>query len=183
MLGVAMPDLLKHKTLTAYLIAKLRATSIWIGFDRILKYTRRFFFLTRILRYIRIVVTIIETSTVLILFAALFIALIPILAVLIIMFTVSELIIGTRILKSDKLRLALSREHIYIISDAGVFGEGYARELADRGSSVFILSASLQKRFISLTESNGIYFIRHAFFFRLKRRYLAALTNKTVYLL
>ncbi len=178
-----MPDLLKHKTLTTYLIAKLRSTSFWNAVDRLLKYTRRFLFLTRVLRYIRIAVTIIETSTVLILFTALLIAFIPIFAVLLIMLTVAEIIIGTRILKSEELRLALARERIYIISDVGKFGEDFARALTDNDGTVFILSASLKRRFISLTKSNGVYYIRHAFFFRLKRRHLSALSHKTVYLL
>ena len=178
-----MPDLLKYKSYISYVAAKIRTTSIWNAADRTFKYTRRFLFFTRIFRYIKTAINIIETSAALVVLAALIIVLIPIALLFLIGFAIADFIIGTRILKGEVLRRALGRDSVYIISEAGNFGEGFARELSEKGASVFIITAAWNHKFISLTESGGIYYIRHAFFFRLKRKKLTELNKKITYLL
>ncbi len=178
-----MPDLLKYKTFIGYAAAKIRSTSLWNTADRTFKYARRFLFFTRIFRYIRTAISIIEASAALIVFAALVIVFIPITLLFLVVFAIADLIIGTRLLKGGALRSALGRDSVYIISEAGNFGEGFARELSKKGAAVFILTSSLRYKFISLTERDGIYYIRHAFFFRLKRKKLDKLNENITYLL
>ena len=178
-----MPDLLKYKTFISYLAAKIRSTGFWSAADRTFKYARRFLFFTRIFRYIRITVSIIEASAALIALTALIIALVPIALLFLIGFTIAELVIGNRILRSELLRQALDHKSIYIISQAGYFGKGFAKELSESGSAVFIITSALDGKFISLTERDGVYYIRHAFFFRLKRKKLTKLNEKITYLL
>ena len=109
-----MPELIKHKTFLAYLLAKLRKTSFWNIADRIIKYSRRFLFIGRIFRYISIAFAIIETSAVLIISAALIALVIPILFVALVSFYIADLIIGRRIMSGADLRFALKRDRIMI---------------------------------------------------------------------
>lgn len=178
-----MPELVKSKTFIAYIIAKLRSTSVWSLADRIIKYARRFMLVGRILRYISIAFTVIETSAVLILSAAVIAVLLPIMFIALVSFYIAEIIIGGRIMRSREMCGMLSRKQIYIISQAGDFGEGLAVELSRGGAAVFVITASLNKRFISAEQINGVYYIRHAFFFRLKRRMLEKNADKLIYLM
>ncbi len=178
-----MPELIKYKTFLAYLLAKLRKTSLWSIADRVIKYSRRFLFIGRIFRYISIAFAIIETSAVLIVSAALIALVIPVLFVALVSFYIADLIIGKRIMSSDNLRDALKRDKILIFSDAGSFGEGFAEELSKNGAAVFIITASPARKFISAKQENGVFYVRHAFFFRLKRRMLKGLDHKLIYLL
>ncbi len=178
-----MPELIKYKTFLTYLFAKMRKTSLWSIADRIIKYSRRFLFIGRIFKYISIAFAIIETSAVLILSAALLALVIPILFVAIVSFYIADLIIGRRIMSDANLRGALKRDKILIFSGAGSFGESFAEELSKNGAAVFIITASPSRRFISAKYENGVFYVRHAFFFRLKRRMFKGLGDKLIYLL
>ncbi len=178
-----MPELISCKTLITYLYSKMRKSSAYGVFERVSKVARRFTLVTRILTYTRVAVTVIETSAVLILFAAMTVALIPLILIILAALAALDYFIGKRILKGEALENALARERVYIISGIGVFGEGFARELADSGAAVFVITASPTRRFICAAELNGVWYIRHAFYFRLKRRKLSQISDKTVYLI
>lgn len=178
-----MPELIRCKTFITYIIAKIRKSTTYGMFDKMSRVFRRFTLAARILRYIHIAFTIIETSTVLILFAAVFLVLIPIAFAIFAVLAVLDLFIGTRILKSEELADMLMRERVYIISGVGTFGEGYARELAKGGAAVFVITPSFDKRFVCAREVGGVYYVRHAFYFRFKRKKLKDISDKTVYLI
>lgn len=178
-----MPEIVKYKTFVTYLFARLRSTSIWSLADRAVKYTRRFLLVGRILKYISIAFAIIETSAVLLLAAAALAVIIPIAFVALTGVYIADLVIGARILRSSQLRDFLSRERIYVISQAGDFGEGFARELLQSGAAVFVITAAPSRKFISARLDDGVYYVRHAFFFRLKRRMLAKREDRLTYLL
>ena len=178
-----MPDLIKHETLISFLFARVRATGVWESARGLYKYARRALLFTRILRYLRITLAIIEASAVLLLFAAVLAVLIPVFLLFGSILAAADFIVGKRILKSEALALELSKKRIYVIGQAGVFGEGLARSLADADSAVFVITAAPKKRFLAAKASDGVYYIRHSFFFRLKRQKLSKLSDKTVYLL
>ncbi len=178
-----MPELISCKTLITYVYSKMRKSSLYGIFERLSRLARRFTLVARIFSYIRITVTVIETSAVLILFAAVLALLIPLIIIILAVLAVSDYFIGRRILKSERLAKVLARERVYIISEAGDFGEGFARELTKSGAAVFVISASPSRRFISAQNEGGVYYIRHAFYFRLKRRKLSDISHKTVYLI
>lgn len=178
-----MPELISCKTLITYVYSKIRKSSAYSIFERVSKVMRRFTLVTRILTYIRIAVTVIEASAVLILFAAILITLIPLILITLAAFAVLDFFIGRRILRGNRLKEALTCERVYIISEAGYFGEGLARELADGGAAVFVISASPSRRFICASSRGGVWYIRHAFYFRLKRKKLSEISSKVVYLI
>ncbi len=178
-----MPELISCKTLITYIISKMRKSSLYGTLGRAYKIARRFTLLTRIFRYIRITVTVIEASAVLILFAAVIMALIPLALIIFAALVLLDYFIGKRVLKGEALEKALACERIYIISEAGAFGEGFARELAGSGAAVFVICPSASRHFICASAKEGVWYIRHAFYFRLKRRKLSQISNKTVYLI
>lgn len=178
-----MPELISCKTLITYVISKMRKSSLYGTLNRAYRIARRFTLITRIIRYIRVTVTVIEASAVLILFAAVLIALIPLAVLLLAVLAILDCFIGRRILESDSLARALACERVYIIAAADRFGEGFARELVAGGAAVFVISVSPLRRFISASEYDGVWYVRHAFYFRLKRRKLSKISDKTVYLI
>ena len=178
-----MPEILKYKTFVTYLVARLRSTSVWSLADRVIKYTRRFLLVGRILKYISIAFAIIETSTVLLLAVTVAAVIIPIAVVALTAVYIADLVVGARILRSRQLREYLSRERICVMAQAGDFGEGFARELSDGGEAVFVITAAPKRRFISAKMESGVCYVRHAFFFRLKRRMLVKCEDRLTYLL
>ena len=178
-----MPELIKCKTLITYIIEKIRATSLYAAADKALRYARRFMLVTRILGYIRIAAAIIETSALLILLAAVIVVLIPLILIALAVFAAADFLIGRRLLHSSELASALKRDRVYVIAETGQFGDGFAGELAGGGAAVFVITASPSEHFICAVRRGGVYYVRHAFFFRLKRRLLMSAADKTVYLM
>lgn len=178
-----MPELISAKTLLSYIYARLRQTSVYGIADRVIKYARRTLFIGRIIRTISVIFALVETSAVVLLSAAAIAVLLPITVVALAALYTADTIIGGRTLASRELRCDLSRERIYVISQAGGFGEGLAAELSRSGAAVFVITASLKKKFVSAQKTDGVYYVRHAFFFRLKRRMLTRHKDKLIYLL
>ncbi len=178
-----MPDLIKSKTFLTYIYARLRQTSVYGIADRVIKYARRTLFIGRIIHMISVIFALIETSAVLLLSVAAVTALLPVAVITLAALYTADIIIGGRILASRELRCDLSRKRIYIISQAGDFGEGFAAELSQAEATVIVITASLKKKFLSAVKIDGVYFVRHAFFFRLKRRMLSKCEDKLIYLL
>ena len=178
-----MPELITCKTLITYIAAKVRKNSLFSSFSKVYYAMRRIAFFGRVFRYLRIGFAIIEASAVLILFAAIFTVLVPIALIILAALALADFLIGSRILQSTQLEDILSRERIYIISAAGGFGDAFAHELAEGGAAVFVICPLSACRFITARWDDGVYYIRHAFFFRLKRRKLSHIHHKTVYLI
>ncbi len=178
-----LPALIEKKTFAAYLYASLRKTTLYDMLNRTLKLTGRFLFLTRLVGYIYTAIRIIEASAILILLSALLFAVIPLVLITLSVLATVDYILGSRFLRSPELSHALSRDKIYVISRASGFGEGFARELYKSGAAVFVTTGDLKKRFVTVKEESGVFYIRHAFFFRLKRRRFSKEPSKMRYLL
>lgn len=178
-----MPDFIKSKYFLSFLFKRIRGTAFYVTVQRAITYSRRFFLIGRIIRYIGIAVTVIETSAALIFLSALTLALIPVAVILLLFFFISDLVIGSRLLKSDEVCEYLGRKRIFVISEAGNFGKGLAKELAENGSAVLVVTWDPSMRFISGKMQDGVFYIRHAFYFRLKRKRLSSLSDRLVFLL
>ncbi len=177
-----MPELYNYKNLTSFLLAALRQTSVYSLVGKALKYTRRFMFFTRIFTYIRITVSVIEASAVLILLAAIILVMLPLVLIVFIGFFIADLLNSRRIFKSDMLEVMLQKERVYIICTAGNFGEEFAHELS-KNAAVFILTASLKRRFVTALCEGDVWYIRHSFYFKLKRKKLSKINSKIIYLM
>ncbi|MBE6612525.1 MAG: hypothetical protein E7632_08530 [Ruminococcaceae bacterium] len=176
-------DLLAKNTFSSYLWASIRKTSLYAAADRIATLTRRFLFLTRIFHYITIAVTIIETSAVLILIAAALVVLVPLALLLLLILTAADFFIGRRMLMCGELDDTLSKEKIAVIAGVGRYGEGMAQSLAASGYGVIVITADIRRRFFTARCMDGVWYVRHAFFFRLKRTRLSRMPERMIYLL
>ena len=178
-----MPEITHYNTTVSYLLAWLRSTAVYNALGRLIRYSRRFLFITRIFKYISIAAAIIETSAVLILAAAITVVLIPIALLVTAVFSAVSLIISVKIIKSPVLSEYLKRERIYVIADSGNYGKAMARELTDGGYAVFLITPSPKEHFVCARWEKGVLLVRHSFFFNLKRKKLNKLQDKLIYLL
>ena len=178
-----MPDFIKSNYLVTFLAGVIRRNTFVGAVRRALSHFRRFFLIGRIIRYLRIAVTVIEASAALIFITAAVLALIPLFILALLCFAIADRVIGTRALQSRELGAYLERDRVVIMHDAAEFGDGFAAELARSGAAVFIVTADPSRRFVSVYRKNGVYYLRHAFYFRLKRKCLSKHSDKLIYLL
>ncbi len=175
-------DLLEQRTFIGYLLSCLRQTSIFALYSHISAYLRRFLFVTRIARWASIAFRVIESSVILIFLCSILLCLLPIVIVILVIAAICDYFGGKRILSSQALLSAMERERIYCITHAGTFGEGFAAELAKSGT-VFVITADLRRPFFCARQEDGVFYIRHAFFFKLKRKYFCKMNDKMRWLL
>lgn len=178
-----MPDFIKSNYLLTFLVGAVRKNTFVGVARRAFAHFRRFFLIGRIIRYIRIAASVIEASAALIFITAVILALIPPTLLALAGFAIADRVIGTRALRSRELAAYLTRDRIVIMDGAAAFGEGFAAELARSGTAVFIVTADPSRRFVSAVRKNGVYYIRHAFYFRLKRKFLSKHSDRITYLL
>lgn len=178
-----MPDFIKSNYFFSFLVRLIRKNSFYGAVRRAYSHLKKFFLIGRIVRYLRIAVSIIEASAALIFISAAVLALIPLLLLSLIGFAVADRVIGSKIIRSREFNDYLQRHSIIIICGAAAFGEGFAAELARSGTAVFIVTADPSRRFVSAVRKNGVYYIRHAFYFRLKRKFLSKHSDRITYLL
>ncbi len=178
-----MPDFIKSNYFLPFLLGRFRGTSFFAVCKNIAGRLRRVFLIGRILRYIGIAVSVISASATLIAATAFFLLLIPLLALFATAAFLADRAVGSRIIKSRRLCEYLKRERIFVFAEAGGFGCGFAEAMATDGAAVFVVTQSPSRPFISAEFKNGVYYLRHPFYFRLKRRYLKHMQEKITYLL
>ena len=93
------PDLLKARNILSLYIDRARSTSLWNAADRAIKYTRRFFFVTKLLRFSAVIITFIQTSAMLIAAATLILTLLPLVLVIVLAAGISGWFCENRILR------------------------------------------------------------------------------------
>ena len=93
------PDILNAKNIFSLYIDRARSTSIWNAADRAIKYTRRFFFITKLLRFAAAVITFVQTSAMLIASATLILTLLPLVLIVVLAAGISGWFCENRILR------------------------------------------------------------------------------------
>ena len=174
-----LPDILTAKNLLSFYIKRIHSTPVWTIADRIMTYSRRLLFVTRILKYAALIISIIETSAILIVTATFLLAFLPVILFVAVIFNVADDINGSRLLK--KLDLRLDRDKIYVFFKTGRFGENTAREFG-KESAVFIVSNVFRHRFFTAKADGDVIIINKAFFIRLRQRYFNAVPEKMQYI-
>lgn len=173
---------LERRSYPAYLLACLRATSLWGLWQQLLTAVRRWRLLSAILRWSTIILTWLETSAVFLLaVTALLAAGLPLLAGAAVM-----LLIG--LFQHHRCNEALSRtlagRRIYVCIAArgaleeGSYFRGMVRDLAARDDSAVIVVSphfwrSHGRAYVTMRrDSENLYFIRRHYFFSLRRHIL-----------
>ena len=173
------PELLTANNLFSFYYSRIRHTTLWSLADRVIKYSRRFLFITRIVRYSAVIVSIIEKSVLLILISTLILTVLPILAAGSVAMLTAESIVTNKRLR--ELDLRLDREEIFVFAGVGEYGEAWTRSLSEV-AAVYIVANPLKHRFIAAKADGGIIYVSKSFFLRLRRDYFDSTPEKMRYL-
>ncbi|MBQ8510846.1 MAG: hypothetical protein IJ493_13175 [Clostridia bacterium] len=165
-----LPTILTKHSYITYLYDRLRATSLWSATERIAAYSRRFLFITRLLKWIAAAVAVIETSAMLLTAAALLLILLPALLAVAGGLALAAYIDGNRKLHS----LTLGDRVIVFFAEGGI-------RLGLDGC-VFVVTDSLRHRFLTMQQRDGVYYIRRSFFIRLRKRYFDKMPQRMIYI-
>ena len=182
--------LMSRRSYFSYAISLVRSSSPWRIWQKILTYFRRFRLLSVILAVSIRIVTIIETSALLIALAAAAVILLPILLILAIITYAISLAEGRRRIAELSELVRDSKIFVFIPTERprenGVLSATMSQLSERDGNIVFcVLPPLIDPRaelFLTVRRhNNGAYFVKRNFFFRL-RRLLKIHPNKVYYI-
>ncbi len=186
----AIHRLMNSSSYLSYLGSFISASSPWRVWNRMLKYSRRFTFLSSLLRISARVVAIIEASAVLLLVASAAIILIPVLLVLALVTLLLTLIENRKMTR--EITEAVAKRKVYIFFPAerkqlktSSFYYGTLAALADKPeNTVIVVSPSVlsdsTSAFLSARQKGQRFFlIRRHLFFRLRDTLLCSPASVT----
>lgn len=174
-----IPDILLAKNLPSLYYNRLRQTTFWGLCDRVVKYSRRFLLIGRILKYTAMAIVFIETSALLLSTVLIILLLLPLIAAGFVVYLLIERLLAARIEK--RLDLRLDSDRIYVFFRAGDFGQDYAQRLANN-SAVYIVKGMRELRFIGAVTDGNVIYCSRAFFLRLRQKYFDKLPDKLCYI-
>ncbi len=169
----------KYKSLMSYRYGQLKENGLWNIAMRTVKYTRRYFLISRLIRYASYIIAIIETSaTLIVLFTALVIA-IPI---LLISFLITALLsvsqcrrynskVYADIISADKIAVIDAKKGYYRKKQA--YLNRMAKCFRDEGYTVFVVSHSFRNdRFlVARHEGERLWIIKLHYLFIIKKKF------------
>lgn len=168
---------MSRRSYFSYVGALIRGSSPYRIWQRFLTYFRRFRLLSVILSISIRILTIIETSALLIALAAIAVVLLPIIMILTLITSLAALIEGRR--QIDELSERIPSQNVYVFFSAeiprknSVFGATLSELSGDEKNSVFCVlppHIDLHKEFfLTVKRVDGIYLVKRRFFFRLRR--------------
>ena len=169
--------LMSRRSYLSYAGALVRSSSPYRIWQRFLTYFRRFRLLSVILSVSIRILTIIETSALLIALAAVAIVLLPILLIITLITSLSALIEGRR--RIGELSEGIVGQTVYVFFSAemprenSVLTSTLSELSCDKKNTVFcVLTPHIDPRkefFLTVKRVGGIYLVKRRFFFRLRR--------------
>ncbi len=174
-----IPDILLAKNLPSLYYNRLRKTTLWGLADRVVKYSRRFLLIGRILKYTAMAIVFIETSALLLSTVLILLLLLPLIAAGFVIYLLAERLLAAHIEK--RLDLRLDSDRIYVFFRAGDFGQDMAASLANN-SAVYIVKSMRELHFIGAVTDGNMIYVSRAFFLRLRQKYFDKLNDKLCYL-
>ena len=182
--------LMSRRSYFSYIISLVRSSSPWRIWQKFLTYFRRFRLLSVILTVSIRIVTIIETSALLIAIAAASVILLPILLILAFITYIISLVEGRRRIAELSELVRDGNVFVFIPNERprenGVLAATMSQLSESRGNTVFCVLPPLivphAELFLTVRRhNNGAYFVKRNFFFRL-RRLLRTHPNKVYYI-
>ena len=162
---------------------RIKSNGVFSRAGRLVKYTRRYFFFSRLIKYMSTVIAFIETSATLVILSTVLLVSIP----------VTFLILGAgwlvglyhnrkfdptaeRMLEGDGKVMFIFSARGFNSKKSG-FLRGMAADFANDGYTVFVVSdAPFCDRFITASEkSDSLCVIKLNYFYRMKKKYLSML--------
>lgn len=173
-------DCLGYKNYSSYLFAHARSTQFFQITDRIVRRTKKFFFLGKLIRLTAAVVAVIETSAALLFAFTLFLTLLPLLITFAFLCFLADRIRGNHLIR--RLSPFFVQKKIIVLFRAGEFGHAWMKELEKKGYAVVFVTDKLFPFFLTAKEKNGILMVRRTFFFRLQKTFFENHPERMIYL-
>ncbi|MBQ4561807.1 MAG: hypothetical protein IJA55_05750 [Clostridia bacterium] len=167
----------KYKTLLSYRYGQLKENGLWNIAMRTIRYTRRYFLISRLIRYASYIIAAIETSAVLII---VFSALLILLPIALVLFGITVALSTSQYKKYNRLISEDIKNKKIVVIDAkkGYFRrkQAYLNNMArcfrDEGYTVFVISRlfTADRFLVAKKAENNIWILKLNYFFILKKR-------------
>ncbi len=167
----------KYKSLLSYRYGQLKENGLWNIAMRTVRYTRRYFLISRLIRYASYIIAAIETSAVLII---VFSALLILLPIALVLFGITVALSTSQYKKYNRLISEDIKNKKIVVIDAkkGYFRrkQAYLNNMArcfrDEGYTVFVISRSFtcDKFLVARKAEDNIWVLKLNYFFILKKR-------------
>lgn len=204
------PDILSAKNIFSLYIDRARSTSIWNAADRAIKYTRRFFFITKLLRFAAAVITFVQTSAMLIASATLILTLLPLVLIVVLAAGISGWFCENRILRKypppkdgsiyvllppDRELLEKHQKNSETTDkhpkkpDKHIYREALARDLSSSGTVYVVdsepgyLFKGLVRGLYPAKDVNGVTYLSKPLFLRMRAKYFDKTPERMNYLI
>lgn len=176
----------KYDSMPAYCMGLLKSHGLWKLAIRMIRYTRRYFLISKLIRYTSYIIAAIETSALLILVFSALLILAPI-GLIVFGSTLILNRFGYKKLKDEILNDIYNKKTVIIDAPKGYFRNkqaylnNMARCFCNEGYSVLVISRSFtaDRFFTAKKAANKIWVIKLSCFFMLKNKLN---TEKTTYI-
>lgn len=180
----------KHNNYISYRYGQLKETGLWNTLKRMIGYFRKYFLISRIIRYTAYIIAVIETSATLIIFASVLLITLPIGFIL---FGITSLIAVLRYKKQEPIiskEIAKAEKLIFINAPKGynrkkpAYLNRMAKCFRNEGYMVFVISGSfISDTFITARKiEDGLWVIKLNYYFVMKKKLLSSGTENSIYI-
>ncbi len=178
---------LNYKNLFSFLKAKFKATQAGKRFGAVSRHLKKYLIITRILRYIRKIVIFVETSAFFIIYATVFIILIPLILFLLLITYIFSLCRYAKYNKIFAEKIIGSKFTVYFWNGDEEILKEYISTLESQpqGNEIILIahSGSIGTPLLAVKEkSKYIYHISMGYFYSLKKHVLDKNKGKTTYI-
>ena len=159
---------------------KIKSNGVFARANRLMKYTRRYFFISRLIKYMSTIIAFIETSATLVVLSTVLLISIPVTCLILAVVSLWGFYryrsfnprMGELISKSQKI-MFIYAPHGYG-SKKAAFMRGMARDFTKRGYTVFIVSNSLLTDRFSAARQVGerLWILKLNYFYTVKKKFL-----------
>lgn len=169
-----------YNNIFSYYYNSIRTTGLFNTVLKISKFTRSYFFISRLIKYTAVVVAFIETSASLIVATAILLVLIPVILASTAITYFASLIEFRKTNPIMKEVIEKSEKLVFIDAKKGYFRKknhyvnNMAKQFRDEGNTVIVVSHPIiHDRFISAIKAeDGIWVVKMNYYFTLKRKIL-----------
>ncbi len=170
----------EYKSVFGFYADSIKANSLFSRANKLMKYARGYFIISRIIKYMSIVISFIETSAALIAISAILLVLIPVFFAAAAVFSLFYLIQYRNFSRELAPALNDSEKVMFIYSGSGwtskksAFLRGMARDFKKEGYTVFVVSRPVLKGGINpvVKEEEGLWIIKLNCYYIAKRKLL-----------
>ncbi len=175
----------EHRGIFGYLSDHVKRNGVFMTANKVVKYARRYIFISRIIKYMSLIIAIIETSAILVALTVVLLAAIPIMLVVSGIVTIIGLHKRKECNRELKKLFAKDKELMFIYTEHGYndkhskFLRGMAKDFKEQGYAVFVVSSSVfRDRFTTGKKiEEDLWVIKLNYFYSIKKRFIKNYDN------